>query len=251
MTNPTIDLMMKHRTIRSFTDQPVTDEQIATIIGAAQMASTSMNQQAYSFIEITDQAFRDELAQAVKKPSISNAARFFIVAVDFTKLMLPQSDAQQAVMHSNFGNTQMTEWAVFSAGMAVQNAHLAAESIGLGAVELGAALMSVDSIDAKLQLPAMVKPVIGFALGYPDTEHMPDLKPRLSLDGVLMTDTYQPTQAENAVAEYNDRMTKYYAERGEAVPRNWSDWFGVAFGSEEKPLVHLTNYSKQKGLYKN
>ena len=251
MTNTTIDLMLNHRSIRSFTDQPVTDAQVATIIGAAQMASTSMNQQAYSFIEVTDQTFRDELAVAVKKPSISSAARFFIVVADFTKLILPQSDDQQNVMQTNFGNTQMTEWAILSAGMAVQNAHLAAESLGLGAVELGAALLNVDAIDKQLQLPHMVKPLIGFALGYPDMDKYPDTKPRLSLAGVLMKDTYQADQAEHAVAEYNDRMTKYYAERGEAVPRNWSDWFGVAFGSQEKPLTHLTNYAKKQGFYKN
>lgn len=52
--NDTISLLMNHRSIRKFKDQPVTEEQLRTIVSAAQMASTSSNVQAYTVIAATD-----------------------------------------------------------------------------------------------------------------------------------------------------------------------------------------------------
>jgi len=41
LMTPTIDLLRSHRSIRAFTDQPVSEEQREAIISAAQSASTS------------------------------------------------------------------------------------------------------------------------------------------------------------------------------------------------------------------
>lgn len=52
--NDTISLLMNHRSIRKFKDQLITEEQLRTIVSAAQMASTSSNVQAYTVIAATD-----------------------------------------------------------------------------------------------------------------------------------------------------------------------------------------------------
>lgn len=48
--NTTIETILNHRSIRKYTNEPVSDEQIETIIQAAQSASTSSFVQAYSII---------------------------------------------------------------------------------------------------------------------------------------------------------------------------------------------------------
>ena len=53
---PTIDLLCSHRSIRAFTDQPVSEAQREAIITAAQSASTSSFLQCSSIIRITDKA---------------------------------------------------------------------------------------------------------------------------------------------------------------------------------------------------
>ena len=53
--NETIELMMKHRSVRKFKSDPVSEEQLAAIVAAGQMASSSSNVQAYSVIAVTDQ----------------------------------------------------------------------------------------------------------------------------------------------------------------------------------------------------
>ena len=39
--NETIELLLNHRSIRKFTEEPVSDEQFKTMLSAAQMASSS------------------------------------------------------------------------------------------------------------------------------------------------------------------------------------------------------------------
>ncbi|KAF6589089.1 nitroreductase family protein, partial [Paenibacillus sp. EKM208P] len=51
--NDTISLLMNHRSVRKFKSDAVTDEQLAAIVAAGQMASSSSNVQAYTVIAVT------------------------------------------------------------------------------------------------------------------------------------------------------------------------------------------------------
>jgi len=53
-SNPTLDLLNNHRSIRKFTNQKIIDEDVMKIINAAQRAATWSNFQAYSIIGVTD-----------------------------------------------------------------------------------------------------------------------------------------------------------------------------------------------------
>ncbi len=57
--NPTIDLILSHRSIRQFTPEPVSAEQLDQILSAAQSAASSSFLQANSIIRVTDKAFDD------------------------------------------------------------------------------------------------------------------------------------------------------------------------------------------------
>lgn len=51
--NPTLETIMNHRSIRKFTDEKLTEEEIHTIVKAAQMASTSSYVMAFTIIGVT------------------------------------------------------------------------------------------------------------------------------------------------------------------------------------------------------
>lgn len=59
--SPTIELLCGHRSIRHFTDEPVTDAQREAIIAAARSTSSSSFLQCSSIIRITDRALREAL----------------------------------------------------------------------------------------------------------------------------------------------------------------------------------------------
>ncbi len=61
--NPTLDLILAHRSIRQFTAEPITDIQLDQILSAAQAASSSSFLQANSIIRVTDKALRSRLAE--------------------------------------------------------------------------------------------------------------------------------------------------------------------------------------------
>ena len=58
---PTIEVLLNHRSIRQFTDEPIRDDQRQAIIASAQATSSSSFLQCTSIIRITDKAMREQL----------------------------------------------------------------------------------------------------------------------------------------------------------------------------------------------
>ena len=57
-----LDVIFSRKSVRSYTDQPVSDEQVETMLRAAMAAPTGMNVQPWRFVVIRDQAVKDKLA---------------------------------------------------------------------------------------------------------------------------------------------------------------------------------------------
>lgn len=68
--NKTIETILNHRSIRSFTDERLSEEEVLTLIKSAQAASTSSYVQAYSIIGVTDQEKKAKLAELVRESAI-------------------------------------------------------------------------------------------------------------------------------------------------------------------------------------
>jgi len=54
-------LFEKRKSIRKFTDEPITEDQVKLIMEAAQIAPSASNMQPYKFIVIKDDDFKKEL----------------------------------------------------------------------------------------------------------------------------------------------------------------------------------------------
>ena len=94
--NPTIDLLNAHRSIRKFTDDPVTDEQVREIVAAGQAAATSSNVQAVSVIQVNQPAVHESMAElAGGQPWVTAAGAFLVWCADLGRS--GAACAQQAV----------------------------------------------------------------------------------------------------------------------------------------------------------
>ena len=62
-SKPALATALNHRSIRKFTDQPISTEILEAVIQAGQMASTSSFMQAVSVIRVTDPALRAQIRQ--------------------------------------------------------------------------------------------------------------------------------------------------------------------------------------------
>jgi len=146
-----IATILGRRSIRSFTEEAVADEQIRTMLTAAMSAPSAGNSRVWRFVVVTD---RDILKQAaVINPYAAMAARAplgIMVCADTKAERFPGYWQQDCAA-------------------SMQNLLLAAHALGLGAVWTGVYPMQdrVKAFAALLSLPEGVIPM-GFAvIGHP------------------------------------------------------------------------------------
>lgn len=92
---PTIELLRSHRSIRHFTDAPISEEQRAAIIASAQGASSSSFLQCTSIIRVTDPEIRQQLVPlSGGQQHVAQAAEFWVFCPDFNRNLQICPDAQ-------------------------------------------------------------------------------------------------------------------------------------------------------------
>ena len=107
------------------------------------------------------------------------------------------------------------------AALAAQSALIAAESLGLGGVYIGAMRNHPEQVAAALHLPPHVFAVFGMAIGWPDPAKATGIKPRLPQSVVLHRETYEPEAKRAAIAGYDTTMREFQREQG-MRPIDWT-----------------------------
>jgi len=236
-SKPALETILSHRSIRKFTDQPISEETFERLIDAARRASSSNNLQCVTIIRVKDPAIRQTLRQASGMEYVTECAEFLVFCIDFHKHRQLDPDAQ-------------LDWAEVSligavdTGIMAQNVLLAAESLGLGGVYIGALRNGIETAAKALNLPKFCVPLVGMCLGYPAQN--PDLKPRLPRQLMCHENGYQPLD-ENLLADYNAEIAAYYRARtGES--QQWQDAIRHTLDHAVRP--HILPFFQQQGLLK-
>ncbi|OAT20829.1 oxygen-insensitive NADPH nitroreductase [Buttiauxella noackiae ATCC 51607] len=226
---PTIDLLRSHRSIRRFTDEPITDEQRAAIVASAQAASSSSFLQCTSIIRITDKALREQLVPLTGgQQHVAQAAEFWVFCADFNRHLQICPEAQ-------LGLAEQLLLGVVDTAMLAQNAFTAAESLGLGGVYIGGIRNGIEAVTELLALPKHVLPLFGLCLGWPDEDH--GIKPRMPAAMLMHENSYQPVN-ENVLAQYDEEMAQYYLSRDSNTRRDtWSDHIRRTIIKENRPFI--------------
>lgn len=245
--NDTISLLMNHRSVRKFKSDPITDEQLAAIVAAGQMASSSSNVQAYTVIAVTEPALKTKLADlAGGQAYVEQCPTFLVWCADLYRL-------KQVTIHhqpgqpSYEGSVENYTVATIDAALAAQNAAVAAESLGLGIVYIGGIRTKIAEVAELLGLPELVYPVFGMCIGVPDQET--GLRPRLPLSGVLHMNGYDKNQTMKAVEAYDHTSAEYLKERtGGQRSTPWSEQMATRL--TEPARLQLKPFLEQKGFLK-
>ena len=202
MTNPTLDLILRHASARHYKPDPIPTSMIEEIVVAAQHASTSSALQAYSVIAVTMASTREKLSELCgDQDHIRQAPLFLAWCADLSRL---------GEICKSHGYTQVTEYtenflvAAFDAILASQNAALAAESLGLGICFIGSIRRNPQDVIDLLGLPSLVFPVVGMTVGWPS--HANKLRPRLPLEIILHWEEYNKNTRTEALQVYDKTM---------------------------------------------
>jgi len=240
----TIDILKQHRSIRKYKDQAIDKKVLLEIIDAGRWASTSSFVQAYSLIRLNDKEKRLKLYEWTGgQKNVLNAPEFLIFCADLTLI------EKACIKHDVNLEKEYTEWLLIASvdtALFAQNIMVAAESLGLGGVYVGAIRNEIDKVSSLLKLPQGVVPLFGMCLGYPDQE--PNQKPRLPLDLILHEEVYQSPD-EELLNQYDEEIKAYYIERTKGrLEHSWTEQMAQKASGENRP--HIKSFLESKGYNK-
>ena len=241
--NATIETMRSHRSIRKFTDKAIPDKIIEIILTSAQCAATSSFVQAYTIIRVEDQQNRQAIAKICgSQPWVIDAPVFFVFLADLNRL-----EAACRKHGKEMADGYMEQFIVATVDTALvgQNTLLAAESMGLGGVFIGAIRNNPKKICDMLNLPEKTYPVFGMCLGYPDDQ--PPVKPRLPLECIFMKETYQTDGGDAGLNAYDETTRRYYLSRDSNLKdETWSCQMAGFMSQVIRP--HMKAFIESKGF---
>ena len=231
--NPVLESLFKHKSIRKYKNQPLEDEKLQLIIKAAQAAPTWCNGEQVSIIAVKDQALKDKMRDlAWGQPYISSCSVFLVFCADFYRISIAFEKAGKTKedFEKYIKNVDTLIVGSHDVGIALQNATVAAESLGLGTVDIGAIRGKSLEVAKELNLPKYVIPLVGLCVGYPDDD--PGVKPRLPMSAVCFDNKYDTEKAKAGVEEYDVTYQKYLSERDtNARDSNWSKSISKIYSS--------------------
>jgi len=145
-----MEAILTRRSIRKYTEKPVSAEVLKELLEAAMCAPSAGNRQPWCFVVINDRKILDEI------PNLHPYAQML-------------KEAPVAILVCCDSDLQMGDYGVQDCSAATQNILLAAQAKGLGAVWLG--VYPVESIVADikklLNLPEHIIPISLISIGYP------------------------------------------------------------------------------------
>ncbi len=218
--NATLDVLLNRRSIRAYTDEPVSEQDIDAIEAAAQRAATSQFYNAWSVIRITDTDLKKKLAEVARQPYVATAPLLYVFIADQHRNYRIAEAKGVTENDITYGTSFMLGQAQNDAVLALHAMETAAESLGLGGVILGSLLNNIDELIDLLHLPQHTFPVLGLALGHPAQQ--PQLKPRMPRNLQFFDNAY-PADSENPdiLAQFTDfdaTVHQYYDLRDSSKP---------------------------------
>lgn len=160
------------RSVRSYEDREIPEEDLNTILNAARLAPSARNEQSWKFIVVRDREKREALAEAAANQNFVKEAPAVIVAVALNP---------DYVMRCG-----VPAYAVDLA-IAVDHITLQAIELGLGTCWIGAFYQ--EEVKNILQIPDEYKVVALLPVGYPATKV--SFKNRKSLDEIVCYEIFK------------------------------------------------------------
>lgn len=161
--NEVLEVIHSRKSVRHFTNKPVSKQQLEVILRAGMAAPTAVNRQPWAFYVVTERAILDTLAEQLPYAKMLFEAQAAIIVC---------GDMEKA------GNLVDKGYWVQDCSAATQNILLAAESIGLGAVWTAAYPYDdrTEAVIKTLNLPKKHIPLNVIPIGYPTGEDLPKNK---------------------------------------------------------------------------
>ena len=192
--NSVIQQLKDRKSVRVFTDRPITREEETAILEAAVNAPTAGNQQMYTIIKVTDQALKEQLAESCDhQPFIATAPLVLVFCADCRKWYNTFLKFGCQPRKPGAGDLLL---AVSDTNIAAQNAVVAAHSLGIGSCYIGDIMENAEQHRQMLSLPEYVFPAAMLVFGYPTQQQLERPKPpRAAMRHIVHENSYRDMDA--------------------------------------------------------
>lgn len=159
----TLDAIKTRRTIRKFTEEPVSHEVIEKIVEASSYAPSWKNTQTARYIIIEETALKDRLAREAVMGFEWNTGIILGAPVLVVLASVPGKSGYEK--NGAYSTSKKDKWEMFDAGIAAQAFQLAAHECGIGSVVMGifdeVKVKELLGLDDTLNVSALI------AIGHP------------------------------------------------------------------------------------
>ena len=160
-----LEAIFARRSIRQYTDDPVSQQDVRTILEAGRWAPSGLNNQPWRFAIVQDSKVKDEIAKQTRyREIIRNAPLIIAVFID--------NDA-------GYDRTKDCQ----GIGACLQNMWLATHALDLGGVWLGEILKNKERVGEILKAPENYELMAVLAIGHP--KHRKQKSDRKSLSELV------------------------------------------------------------------
>lgn len=163
------------RSIRAFTNEEVSEEEVQKLIDAARRAPSAGNIQPWEFVIVRDPKIKQELSVAALNQNFIKEAPVVIVVC-----------ADKARSSWGYGSRGASLYCLQDTAAAIQNLLLAACALGLGTCWVGA--FHENEVAKVINTPRNVRPIAIIPVGHPAEK--PRARPKRSISEIVHYETF-------------------------------------------------------------
>lgn len=209
---------LRHRCIRKYSDQAVSEELISMLIACGQSAATSSSLQLYSIVSVQDPERRERITELCgNQRQVRSAPWFLGFFADHHRIRAEaerQGGGATAIDYEEF-----LLMACIDAALAAERMVCAAEMLGLGICYIGGLRNNPNGVQELLDLPDGVFGVFGLCIGFPHEASRAEIKPRLDQNVVWFRERYDRTVRP---VDFDERMRDFYRRQRMDPDDTWS-----------------------------
>lgn len=242
MENAMLSLLQNRKSIRHFTGEAVSEEDLEIIFKTAQRAPTSINGQQISLVYTRNKEKLKTIAELCGgQTHIAEADVFVGIVIDFNRTSaIVESVGRKHVIEQSAEGIMV---GAIDAGIMLEHLQSAAGALGYGTTCIGAVRKNSPAFTKLFNLPQKTFLALGCTIGVPsERAKSAPLKPRVAIDTFAMEDVYDSDKVKKGALAYEQTLKAFRDKTGSGSMPTYAEittsyYADVYYRSTAKDLV--------------